>query len=96
MSKVEYQTISERAGIIGIIVVFAALSILAVYDYQTSSIVEKTEMEVFTDDMEGMLEKMQNKCDEFGSPGKFESDEMKLGWTDCMQEANEWLENNFP
>ena len=26
----------------------------------------------------------------------FESDEMKLGWNDCMQEANEWLETNFP
>ncbi len=53
-------------------------------------------MEVFKDDMEGMLEKMQDKCNEFGSPGNFESDEMKLGWNDCMQEANEWLENNFP
>ena len=53
-------------------------------------------MEVFKGDMEGMLEKMQDKCNEFGSPGNFESDEMKLGWNDCMQEANEWLENNFP
>jgi hypothetical protein len=53
-------------------------------------------MEVFKDDMEGMLEKMQDKCNEFGSPGNFESDEMKLRWNDCMQEANKWLENNFP
>jgi len=57
---------------------------------------EKTETEIFKEDMEGMLEKMQNKCNEFGSPGNFESDEMKSGWNDCMQEANEWLETNFP
>jgi len=96
LSKVEYQSISTRTGVIGIIVVFSILSILAVYDYQISNIEEKTETEIFKEDMEGMLENMQNKCNEFGSPGNFESDEMKTGWTDCMQEANEWLENNFP
>ena len=96
MSKEEFQSMSYRTGIIAIIIVFSVLSILAVYDFQMSNIVEKTEMEIFTDDMEGMLEKMQNKCNEFGSPGNFESNEMKIGWTNCMQEANQWLENNFP
>lgn len=96
MSKVEYQTIGYKTGVVGVIAIFTILAILAVYDYQISNIVEKTEMEVFKDDMEGMLEKMQDKCNEFGSPGNFESDEMKLGWNDCMQEANEWLQNNFP
>ena len=96
MSKVEYQTMSYRTGVIGVIAIFAILSILAVYDYQISNEVEKTETEIFKEDMEGMLEKMQNKCNEFGSPGNFESDEMKSGWNDCMQEANEWLETNFP
>ena len=96
MSKEEFQSMSYRTGIIAIIIGFSVSSILAVYDFQMSNIVEKTEMEIFTDDMEGMLEKMQNKCNEFGSPGNFESDEMKNEWTNCMQEANEWLENNFP
>ena len=96
MSKVEYQTIGYRTGVVGVIAIFAILSILAVYDYQISNEVEKTETEILKEDMERMLEKMQNKCNEFGSPGNFESDEMKLGWTDCMQEANEWLENNLP
>lgn len=96
MSEAEYQAIGYKTGIISIIAIFAILSILAVYDYQTSSVEEKTETEIFKEDMEGMLEKMQNKCNEFGSPGSFESDEMKLGWNDCMQEANEWLETNFP
>jgi len=96
LSQAEYQIMSTRTGIIGIIVVFAILSILALYDYQISNVEEKTETEIFKEDMEGMLEKMQNKCNEFGSPGNFESDEMKLKWTDCMQEANQWLEENFP
>ena len=96
MSEAEYQAIGYKTGIISVIAIFAILSILAVYDYQTSSVEEKTETEIFKEDMEGMLEKMQNKCNEFGSPGSFESDEMKLGWNDCMQEANEWLETNFP
>ena len=48
-----------RTGIIVIIIVFSTLSILAAYDFQMSNTVEKTEMEVFEDDMEGMLEKMQ-------------------------------------
>ena len=96
MSKEEFQSMSFKTGIIATIIVFSTLSILAVYDFQVSNIVEKTEMEVFTDDMEGMLEEMQNKCNEFGSPGNFESNEMKIGWTNCMQEANQWLENNFP
>ena len=96
MSEAEYQAIGYKTGIISVIAIFAILSILAVYDYQTSSVEEKTETEIFKEDMEGMLEKMQNKCNEFGSPGSFESDKMKLGWNDCMQEANEWLETNFP
>jgi len=96
LSEAEYQAIGYKTGIISVIAIFAILSILAVYDYQTSSVEEKTETEIFKEDMEGMLEKMQNKCNEFGSPGSFESDEMKLGWNDCMQEANEWLETNFP
>ena len=96
MSEVEYQTIGYRTGVIGVIAIFAILSILAVYDYQISNEIEKTETEIFKEDMEGMLEKMQSKCNEFGSPGNFESDEMKIGWNDCMQEANEWLETNFP
>ena len=68
------------------------------YDFQVSNIEEKTRnFRIFKEDMEGMLEKMQEKCNEFGSPGNYESDEMKLARTaDCMQEANEWLENNFP
>ena len=96
MSKEEYQTIRYRTGIIGVIAIFTILAILAVYDYQTSSIVEKTEMEVFKDDMEGMMDDVQDKCSEFGNMGNFESDEMKLEWTNCMQEANEWLDENFP
>ncbi len=96
MSKEEFQSIGFRTGIITIIIVFSTLSILAIYDFQMSNIVEKTEMEVFEDDMEGMLEKMQKECDEFGSPGDFESKEMQLAWNDCMNEANTWLESNFP
>ena len=96
MSKEEFQSMSFRTGIIATIIVFSTLSILAVYDFQMSNTIEKTEMEIFEDDMEGMLEEMQNKCNEFGSPGNFESNEMKIGWTNCMQEANQWLENNFP
>jgi len=68
LSKEEFQSMSFRTGIIATIIVFSTLSILAVYDFQMSNTIEKTEMEVFEDDMEGMLEKMQKKCDEFGSP----------------------------
>ena len=96
MSKEEFQSMSFRTGIIATIIVFSTLSILAVYDFQMSNTIEKTEMEVFEDDMEGMLEKMQKKCDEFGSSGNFESKEMQLAWNGCMNEANTWLENNFP
>jgi len=96
LSKEEFQSMSFRTGIIATIIVFSTLSILAVYDFQMSNTVEKTEMEVFEDDMEGMLEKMQKECDEFGSPGNFESKEMQLAWNGCMSEANTWLENNFP
>ena len=66
MSKEEFQSMSFRTGIIAIIIVFSTLSILAVYDFQISNIVEKTEMEVFEDDMEGMLEKMQKIFLTFG------------------------------
>ncbi len=96
MSELENESKSVKAGIAVMIAVFGVLVILAVYDYQISSIAEKTETEVFKEDMEGMLEKVQEKCNEFGSPGSFESDEMKLQWNDCMQEANVWLEENFP
>jgi len=50
---------SFKTGIIATIIVFSTLSILAVYDFQMANTVEKTEMEVFEDNMEGMLEKMQ-------------------------------------
>ena len=52
MSKEEFQSMSFRKGIIAIIIIFSALSILAVYDFQMSNTVEKTEMEVFEDDLQ--------------------------------------------
>jgi len=96
LSKEEFQSTSFKKGIIAIIIIFSTLSILAVYDFQMSNTVEKTEIEVFEEDMEGMLENMQKECDEFGSPSNFESKEMQLAWNDCMSKANTWLENNFP
>jgi len=47
LSKEEFQSMSFRTGIIATIIVFSTLSILAVYDFQMSNTIEKTEMEVF-------------------------------------------------
>ncbi len=98
MSKTEFQTMGVRTGIITIGIVFSVLITLVIYDMPkpTEKMVEEMEMEEFKGDMNSMLEEMQNKCEKHGSPGNFESENMKSAWNECMNEANMRLEENFP